>query len=120
MKQTIIDAVKNADGQKVHFSQLVTWDAFATREQVQAEPFLSIDEHDFVHYVSPKETVKEVVAEDPVSVSSSHNTPVEVEVTDEERQAIVDSNHFLTRMIQRKLLMKARLSTMMLRQTQRV
>lgn len=90
MKQTIIDAVKNAEGQRVHFSQLVTWDAFATREQVQAEPYLSIDEHDFVHYVSPKEFVKEVVTEAPVSVSSSHNAPVEVEVTDEERQVLVD------------------------------
>lgn len=94
MKQTIIDAVKNSEGQRVHFSQLVTWDAFATREQVENEPQLSIDENDFVHYVDPNIQSEPVVSEvekAPVNIPVSHTDPLStIDVTDEERRELVN------------------------------
>ena len=55
MKQAIVDAVKNSEGQMVHFNQLTTWDSFATREQVNEDSRLYLDENDFVHYVGSDE-----------------------------------------------------------------
>ena len=93
MKQTIIDAVKNSEGQRVHFSQLVTWDAFATREQVENEPQLSIDENDFVHYVDPNvksDPIVSEVEETPVNDVVHTTPPSTIEVTDEERRELVN------------------------------
>lgn len=100
MKQTIIDAVKTSEGQRVHFSQLVTWDAFATREQVENEPQLSIDENDFVHYVGSNvqsEPSASKVEEAPVSTPVFHAAPPStVEVTDEERRELIDPKEEFT------------------------
>lgn len=95
MKQAIVDAVKNSEGQMVHFNQITTWDSFATREQVSEDSRLSLDENDFVHYVGPDEENEhqdeENIETNNEITENEEYVPMESSVTEEEKDTFRSS-----------------------------
>lgn len=95
MKQAIVDAVKNSEGQMVHFNQLTTWDSFATREQVNEDSRLYLDENDFVHYVGSDEEnehqdEENIEANNEITENEEY-VPMEFAVTEEEKKTFLSS-----------------------------
>lgn len=98
MKQAIVDAVKNSEGKMVHFNQLTTWDSFATREQVNEDSRLSLDENDFVHYVGSDEENEhqdeENIETNNEITENEEYVPMEFAVTEEEKKTFLSSEEY--------------------------